>query len=300
MFDVQGGRHMSAALLAAMRLPDGTALEGAATGVVVALYVAMLGLGLLTAVGLAFYFRDHRVDWEERKHVLRARPWGVAEALLMLAVLVGLQLATVALASFTQKVSAGELTTATKFIAQTIVLDWLGLALVAALLLRRKWTWRAAFGLELRGRALLFGLVFFLAVMPFFWFYSTLYELGLRWFGITPKLQEVAVAITNDQPLATRLYLLGVATLVAPFFEELLFRGIFLPVLAKYMRVGWAVIAVGLLFAAIHVHMTSLLPLFVMSIAFSLAYLYSGNLLVPVLMHALFNTFNLALLTALR
>ncbi len=289
---------MNALWPAAVRLPDGTPLE--ATGLIVALYIALLGLGLLTAVGLAFYFRDHHVDWEERKHLLRARPWGVAEAVIMFAVLVALQLLTIGLASLTRKISGGELTTSMQFIAQTIVLDWLGLVLIGALLLRRGWTWRAAFGLELRGRVLLCGVLFFLAVLPFFWFYSNLAELGLRWCGFTPKLQEVAIAITDDQPLAARLYLLGVATLVAPFFEELLFRGIFLPVFARHLRVGWAIACVALLFAAIHVNVASLLPLFVMSVAFSLAYLYSGNLLVPVLMHGLFNAFNLALLTALR
>jgi membrane protease YdiL (CAAX protease family) len=292
---------MNTPLLAAVRLPDGTALENSANaGFVVALYVALLGLGLLTAIGLAFYFRDHRVDWEERKHLLRSRPWGAFEASAMLVVLVALQLLTYGLALVTRKIAGAELTNTTQFIAQTIVLDWLGIVLVVALMLRQKLTWRAAFGLEFRGRMLLLGLLFFLAVLPFFWFYSTLSELGLRWFGITPKLQEVAVAITNDQPLPTRLYLLGVATIVAPFFEELLFRGIFLPAAAKHMRIGWAIVLVSVLFASIHIHVTSLLPLFVMSVAFSLAYLYSGNLFVPVLMHGLFNAFNLALLTALR
>ena len=292
---------MTPLMLATLRLPDGTALETpAVTGLIVALYVALLGVGLLTAVGLAFYFRDRHVDWEERKQLLRTRPWGAFEAAAMLVVLVVLQLLTIALAAVTRKVAGAELTTSVQFIAQTLVLDWLGIALVCALMLRQKLTWRAAFGMELRGRALLLGLVFFLAVMPFFWFYSTFYELGLRWLGIDPKLQEVALAITNDQPLGTRLYLLGVATIVAPFFEEVLFRGIFLPTLAKHMRIGWAIALVSVLFAAIHVNVTSLLPLFIMSVAFSLAYLYSGNLLVPVLMHGLFNAFNLALLTALR
>ncbi|MCX7009109.1 MAG: type II CAAX endopeptidase family protein [Kiritimatiellaeota bacterium] len=292
---------MIALAQAALRLPDGTALESPAmTGLVVAIYVALLGLGLLAAVGLAFYFRDHHVDWEERKHLLRTRPWSAFEAVAMLVVLVALQLLTFALASLTRKVAGAAMTSPAQFIAQTIVLDWLGLVLVFAIMQRHQWTWHTAFGLEVRGRALLLGLVFFLAVMPFFWFYSSIYELGLRWFGVVPKLQEVAVAITNDQPLGTRLYLLGVAIVVAPLFEELLFRGIFLPALAKHMRIGWAVVLVSILFACIHVNVTSLLPLFIMSVAFSLAYLYSGNLLVPVLMHGLFNAFNLALLTALR
>lgn len=286
--------------LAAMRLPDGTPLQSVVPSVIVALYVALLGLGLLTAVGLAFYFRDRHVDWEERKHLLRSRPWGAGEAVAVFIFLAVLQVLTFALATVTRKLAGAALTTSAQFIAQTLVLDWLGLALVLTILLRRHWSWQQAFGLAWSGRALFLGLVFFLAVMPFFWFYSTLYELGLRWFGIDPKLQEVAVALTDDQPLSARIYLLSVATVVAPFFEELMFRGIILPALAKVMRLGWAIVLVAVLFALVHLNVTSLLPLFIMSVAFSLAYLYSGNLLVPALMHGLFNAFNLALLTALR
>ena len=288
---------------AALRLPDGTPIENVPqAGVVVVLYMLLLGLGLLTAVGLAFYFRDQRVDWEQRKQQLQRRPWGWREALGMFAMLLLLQVLTVLAMQTTTRFTHAPLSDATQFIVQTVTLDWLGLAVVGWLMARRQFTWPVAFGLTGRGggRSLLLGAVFFLAVMPFFWFYSTLYELGLRWLGVEPSLQEVAVAITSDQPLGIRLYLLGVAVVVAPCFEELLFRGILLPAVAKRMGVGWAIMLVSLLFALVHMHVPSLLPLFVVATAFSLAYLYSGNLLVPMVMHGLFNAFNLALLTALR
>lgn len=288
---------------AALRLPNGTPIEEAANaGVVVAIYVALLGLGLLTAVGLAFYFRDQRVDWNQHKQRLLQRPWGQVDAIGLLAAMILLQVGIAFVLQWLghRVPAATEETTA--FIAQTLALDWLGIIVIVLLLARRHFTWQGAFGMTLRGagRTVLLGLIFFLAVMPFFWFYSTLYELGLRWLGVDPTLQEVAVALTNDQPLGVRLYLIGVAVIVAPCFEELLFRGMLLPVAAKGLGLGRGIMLVSLLFAAIHLHLPSLLPLFIVGVAFSLAYLYSGNLLVSVVMHGLFNAFNLALLTALR
>lgn len=294
---------MTALAQAALRLPNGTALEDAANaGIVVSIYVALLGLGLLTAVGLAFYFRDQRVDWEQHKRRLLGRPWERFDAIGLFAAMILLQIGIAfALQPLGRLIpSATQETTA--FMVQTLALDVLGIVVVAGLLAHRRFSWQGAFGLTLRGggRSLLRGAVFFLAVMPFFWFYSTLYELGLRWLGVDPTLQEVAVALTNDQPLGVRIYLIGVAVVFAPVFEELLFRGMLLPVAAKWLGVGRGIMLVALLFAAIHLHLPSLLPLFIVGVAFSLAYLYSGNLLVPIVMHGLFNAFNLAVLTALR
>ncbi|TAN36993.1 MAG: CPBP family intramembrane metalloprotease [Verrucomicrobia bacterium] len=288
---------------AALCLPDGTPIEEAANaGPVVAIYVILLAFGLLTAVGLTFYFRDQRVDWDQRKQQLLARPWLDLDAVGLFAALIVLQVFTALVLQGVARLTDTAAWETMPFIVQTLTLDWLGIAVVALLVVRRHFSWHDAFGLTWRrgGRALLLGAVFFLAVMPFFWFYATLYELGLKWFGVDPTLQEVAVAITNDQPLGTRLYLIGVAVVVAPFFEELLFRGMLLPVVAKRIGVGWAIMLVSVVFALVHLHVPSFLPLFVVAVAFSLAYLYSGNLLVSVVMHGLFNAFNLAVLTALR
>jgi membrane protease YdiL (CAAX protease family) len=257
---------------------------------------------LLTALGLVFYFRDQRVDWNQHKRLLLGRPWERFDAIGLLAAMILLQVGIASVMSFVTRLLPAMPRETTAFIVQTLALDWLGIVVVALLLAHRRFSWYGAFGLTWRGggRSALLGLVFFLAVMPFFWFYSTLYELGLRWLGVDPTLQEVAVALTNDQPLGVRIYLIGVAVVIAPFFEELLFRGMLLPVAAKWLGVGRGIMVTALLFAAIHLHLPSLLPLFIVGVAFSLAYLYSGNLLVPIVMHGLFNAFNLAILTALR
>jgi membrane protease YdiL (CAAX protease family) len=80
-----------------------------------------------------------------------------------------------------------------------------------------------------------------------------------------------------------------VAVTLGPFVEELLFRGIALPLLARYTSTHWAVFLVSATFAVLHFHVPSFVPLFVIALAFSYAYLYTGSILVPVIMHALFN-----------
>ena len=85
----------------------------------------------------------------------------------------------------------------------------------------------------------------------------------------------------------TRVAMAAVAVILAPVFEECVFRGIGLPLLARWLGMGPAILLTSLAFAAIHVHLPSLLPLLVIAVGFSLAY---------VTMHALFNAVNLGLL----
>jgi membrane protease YdiL (CAAX protease family) len=87
---------------------------------------------------------------------------------------------------------------------------------------------------------------------------------------------------------------------LGPFVEECVFRGIALPLLARTFGVGPGVLLSSALFAAIHLHLPSFVPLLVMSTAFALGYLYSGSLWVPFTMHAVFNTVNMVLLSILR
>jgi membrane protease YdiL (CAAX protease family) len=52
----------------------------------------------------------------------------------------------------------------------------------------------------------------------------------------------------------------------------------------------------SLLFGAVHAHLPSLFPLFVLGGCFTLAYEWSGSILVSMTMHALFNFFSLSAL----
>ncbi len=86
------------------------------------------------------------------------------------------------------------------------------------------------------------------------------------------------------------------AVVVAPLVEEFVFRGYLYPVFRRYLGAGAGVLLNSALFAGVHLHLPSLAPLFVLSVCLTLAYEASGSLLVPIAMHALFNSFNVALL----
>ncbi|TLD71918.1 CPBP family intramembrane metalloprotease [Phragmitibacter flavus] len=82
------------------------------------------------------------------------------------------------------------------------------------------------------------------------------------------------------------------AVLVAPLTEELIFRGFLYGVTKRFTERWFAVLLTALLFATVHNHVGSLLPLFLLGVGFAVAYEATGSLLVPIFMHMIFNGFN--------
>jgi len=86
------------------------------------------------------------------------------------------------------------------------------------------------------------------------------------------------------------LFLLLITTVVlAPVFEELVFRGILLPVLVSKVGKITGVILSALIFALAHLSVGELPPLFVLGIGLGLMRLSSGRLFPCALMHSLWN-----------
>jgi len=83
--------------------------------------------------------------------------------------------------------------------------------------------------------------------------------------------------------------------LVAPFVEEMFFRGFLYPVLARRLPLAAAVLLTALAFTSIHGpqlanHWAPLLLLFTVSLAFTLARALTGSVAVPFLMHVGYNS----------
>ncbi len=86
------------------------------------------------------------------------------------------------------------------------------------------------------------------------------------------------------------LFLLLITTVVlAPIFEELVFRGILLPVLVSKVGKISGVLLSALVFALAHLSVGELPPLFVLGIGLGLMRLSSGRLFPCALMHSLWN-----------
>ena len=89
--------------------------------------------------------------------------------------------------------------------------------------------------------------------------------------------------------------------LLAPLFEEFLFRGVLLPVLIGQQGKTLAVVISAFVFALAHLSVGELPPLFVLGVGLALLRLSTGRLLPCVIMHSLWNgiTFtNLVLLSS--
>lgn len=92
---------------------------------------------------------------------------------------------------------------------------------------------------------------------------------------------------------AKRIPIILLAVVIAPLAEEFVFRGFLYGVLKRYAGAVPALIFTAFAFALIHLHAPSLLPLFLLASVLTLAYEMTGSLLVPMAMHALFNSVTL-------
>ena len=271
---------------------------------VASVYLALIALGFAVDVGLIFYFFQKPSRWPEQVVRLESRPWSARQGASLLLALMALYFASTALQPLINEWFGGadDEKGALRIVIQSISFHLIGLGIVILSLLRRRVTWRDAFGLEPRAilRDVGKGVMFYLAALPFIVFYTFLYQTVLRGAGYKIVMQEVALVVADEQSFWMRMYLMGLAVVLAPLFEEILFRGIGLPLIAQKWGVAPAVVAGSLFFAAIHFHLPSMMPLFVIAVAFSLAYIHSGSIVVPIVMHGLFNGVNVAMLMMLK
>jgi len=107
-----------------------------------------------------------------------------------------------------------------------------------------------------------------------------------------PSVHPTLEALEDTKITAGMLLWLWIgAGLVAPIAEELFFRGILQPVLARVSGSRWiGVLAASAAFALVHVDFPLAMPaLFVLGVLMGAAYERNGSLIVPIAIHALFN-----------
>jgi uncharacterized protein len=80
------------------------------------------------------------------------------------------------------------------------------------------------------------------------------------------------------------------ASIAAPIFEEIMFRGFLLPSLTRYIPVWAAIVVSGFIFAIAHLSLSEVLPLATLGIILGVVYTRSRNLLAPMLLHSLWNS----------
>ena len=110
-----------------------------------------------------------------------------------------------------------------------------------------------------------------------------------NFFDIEIKPQDILERFKElENSFEISIFVIGSAV-VAPIYEELLFRGIIFPKLIQKTNFTIALVLSSLIFAVLHFHLSALLPLFVLSIILSITYLYTSTIWASISLHALFN-----------
>jgi uncharacterized protein len=121
--------------------------------------------------------------------------------------------------------------------------------------------------------------------------------------GITQTLlgggsskQEIVDLFNSSRTIQQRVMIIVLAVVIAPISEEFIFRFFLYGVVRRYFGIAVGLVFNALLFAAAHTHLPSAAPLFVLGCCFTLAYEWSGSILVSMAMHSLFNSTQLVFL----
>ena len=103
--------------------------------------------------------------------------------------------------------------------------------------------------------------------------------------GSNPLLEIVL----NNNNYFSFFILFVTTTLLAPFFEEIIFRGILLPTLSRDFVIIMGILVSAFIFALAHLSVGEMPPLFVLGIGLGITRIASGSLLSSVIMHSLWN-----------
>jgi hypothetical protein len=120
--------------------------------------------------------------------------------------------------------------------------------------------------------------------------------LGLLLPGFQPPPPPIPMSEEWLVPLLTFLSL----AVVAPFTEELLFRGFIFRGLCGRMSVRWAAVLAAAVFALPHLDVARMVPLFALGLVLTYLYVRTRSLIPSILVHATVNSVSFVLLILLR
>jgi uncharacterized protein len=150
------------------------------------------------------------------------------------------------------------------------------------------------FPLKWRGKWILWGVGGYLVAIPLVIGISLVNQ--VIWQGKGGSNPILPLALQGND-LWSFLIFAATASIAAPIFEEIIFRGFLLPSLTRYLPVWGAIAASSLLFAIAHLSLSEVLPLTVLGMVLGVVYWQcpaggsapKGNLLASMLLHSLWN-----------
>lgn len=150
-------------------------------------------------------------------------------------------------------------------------------------------------GLWLDRRIVLAGACTFLMALPLLMLTAKGSEFILEQLGLPTDKQDLIHMFAQADSQGLLAIMITLAVVIAPLTEELVFRaGLFRYARTRIPRL-LALLLPAVLFASLHVNwstlmgLSSLVPLVVLAVIFSLAYERTGHIGTPIVAHALFN-----------
>jgi membrane protease YdiL (CAAX protease family) len=161
----------------------------------------------------------------------------------------------------------------------------------------------AGFSFRTLRRGVVVGLLSALLVLPLTFMAVVLTEQLWNWVRLEhPGIHEMLKILSEADDPGLRVMICISAILVAPLFEELLFRGHVqtLIVTALAARFTWAsagarwaaIVITSVLFALVHGELWMMPPIFFLSLCLGYLYERTANLWAPIVVHLAFNAFN--------
>jgi membrane protease YdiL (CAAX protease family) len=149
---------------------------------------------------------------------------------------------------------------------------------------------------ERLGKSLLLGVGVLALVLPVVLALQQASVLVLERLHWVAEDQRAVDLIVKSKSWWLKGYLAGFAVVIAPVAEEFIFRGVLYPLCKQlgWHKTAWFGVSAG--FALMHLNLPTLIPLWVLALAFTWLYARTGCLLVPILAHSLFNLTNLIIL----
>lgn len=109
------------------------------------------------------------------------------------------------------------------------------------------------------------------------------------WGGQGGSNPLLLLALESQDKVALFIFFIT-ASVAAPIFEEIIFRGFLLPSLTRYVPVWGAIILSGVVFAIAHLSLSEILPLATLGILLGIVYSRSRSLLSSIMVHSLWNS----------
>ncbi len=143
------------------------------------------------------------------------------------------------------------------------------------------------FKFKLKSNWFIWGFGGYLAAVPLVLLVSLINQ--QIWHGQGGSNPLLFLALQAQDKVALAVFF-STASIAAPIFEEIMFRGFLLPSLTRYMPVWSAIVLSGFIFAIAHLSLSEVLPLATLGIVLGVVYTRSRNLLAPMLLHSLWNS----------